>query len=322
VDSSSRKKEEPQPQRREYLLSEAEPTHLQRLAEAAPTLKEAELRVLLHLVAAATRAGGTAVRASSRAIADATKTDRRAVQKALDSLAERSLIATRDGSTTTASIHQVNLLLTTQMSGPAAGPHAAFSTASAGATGGGFRTPPTGVTAPPPYAQEEGLFNRHPGGKEPPPSADFKELPAAAIDSRGSSTLEGLLDRVLRSKSNQHPEALRSTAGHWLYGHMKHLGRELPFPDERIIAQFLSVAPWPQLEEMLTDLMKERVQPGEKYAWFVAVAMQRIHGIRPEVLREHRAKLRVVKGEQKRDAEELKDIHAQVAHLAGVRRLR
>lgn len=41
--------------------------------------------------------------------------------------------------------------------------------------------------------------------------------------------------------------------------------------------------------------MAERKEPGHSYAWYVTVAAQRIHGIRPQDLKTRRAELRLVK---------------------------
>lgn len=49
------------------------------------------------------------------------------------------------------------------------------------------------------------------------------------------------------------------------------------------------MAPWPQLERVLYDLMAERNAPGHSYAWFIAVAVQRIYGISPQEQRHARA---------------------------------
>jgi DNA-binding MarR family transcriptional regulator len=66
------------------------------LADLAPTLKEAELRVLLELSRRQLRTP-SCVAASGREIANACKLGRRNVQYALDSLAKRNLISTRQG---------------------------------------------------------------------------------------------------------------------------------------------------------------------------------------------------------------------------------
>src|SRR5580700_177223 len=102
----------------DYSLSEA----LHALADIAPTLKEAELRVLLELARRAQRNPHKSTKASSRELATACGLARSKTVAALDSLCARCLITTRQGTATSPSAHQVNFLLTTKMGGPLTGP--------------------------------------------------------------------------------------------------------------------------------------------------------------------------------------------------------
>jgi hypothetical protein len=52
-------------------------------------------------------------------------------------------------------------------------------------------------------------------------------------------------------------------------------------PDDKITAQFLSVAEWPRLRQMLAELEAERTEAGFKWVWFVRVALQRMQGLSP-----------------------------------------
>ena len=61
-------------------------------------------------------------------------------------------------------------------------------------------------------------------------------------------------------------------------------------PDNAITAQFLAVAEWPKLAALLADLAGERKEAGHSYGWYVTVALQRLHGISPEQLRQVRAR--------------------------------
>ena len=91
------------------------------LADLAPTLKEAELRVILELARRQlTSPGG--VRASGRDIARACKTGRRNIQYALDSLTTRGLITARQGTATTAATYRVNAFDTVLLGGVATTP--------------------------------------------------------------------------------------------------------------------------------------------------------------------------------------------------------
>lgn len=65
-------------------------------------------------------------------------------------------------------------------------------------------------------------------------------------------------------------------------------------PDAAIVAQFLAVAEPHRLAPMLENLMLDK-QPAYSYAWFVTVALQRMHGIGWQQTKKARAALRVVK---------------------------
>ena len=67
-------------------------------------------------------------------------------------------------------------------------------------------------------------------------------------------------------------------------------------PDNRIVAQFLSIAPPRVLGRFLEDLLLDRKRPGDSYGWFVAVAAQRILHILPEDLRTARQRRREQSG--------------------------
>jgi hypothetical protein len=267
---------------------------LERLADLAPTLKEAELRVLLYLSARAIAAGEKGVRASSREIAANAKVARSSTVQALDALANRLLIATRQGSATQAAGYYLTCLETVQIApqtvrarGPVAGP------------------PPdlTGPNAGPPLD----LFPDHPGPfAGPPPHAEpTTSAKSRRVDIDGSLTLAGIFDRLASSKvSHFHPDIF-AAARRFLHGYLAKLGtREIlangvPHPpDDKVVTQFLTLGQgmgeWPRLEAMLYELMSERKE-AYSYGWFLTVALQRIHGIQPEAVKEHRAKLRGIK---------------------------
>jgi hypothetical protein len=46
------------------------------------------------------------------------------------------------------------------------------------------------------------------------------------------------------------------------------------------------------------ELMPDREVPGEKYSWYVTVALQKIYGIKPQLVKARRAQLRLVKDMQ------------------------
>lgn len=70
-------------------------------------------------------------------------------------------------------------------------------------------------------------------------------------------------------------------------------------PDDKILAQFLAIAPWPRLLGLLIDIQNERLEVGYSYGWFLTVALQRLHGIewspaRKRAAQREAAALRVV----------------------------
>ena len=55
-------------------------------------------------------------------------------------------------------------------------------------------------------------------------------------------------------------------------------------PAERILARCLAIAPIESLHQTLETLSKEGGPTGQKFAWFVTVFLQRIHGIDKELV--------------------------------------
>ena len=96
------------------------------VAHHAPELTGTELRVLLHLCATAA-ANSLSVPASSRDLEVATRTARSAIVTALDGLAKRGLIATRQGTPRSPATHLLRLLEVATISGPISGPPPASS---------------------------------------------------------------------------------------------------------------------------------------------------------------------------------------------------
>jgi hypothetical protein len=252
------------------------PTTAQRLAAIAPTLKKAELRVLLELTARAEASPHHSVTISSRDLASATRSTRSHLREALQALSARGLITTRQGTATRASVHQVNLLDTVLLGGSEKDP------------------PPASQWVP--NGPTPGLFRSHPGTAADPPPLENTGLPVAPapVDTTDSST--ELLDRLLKANPKRVDPDLLATARRFLHGYVAKLaadpGRHPP--DDRLVAQFLAIAEWRQLERVLYDLLAERKQPGYSYAWFISVALQRLHGIQPAALKARRAQLRLV----------------------------
>ncbi|MBL8230338.1 MAG: hypothetical protein JNL98_17750 [Bryobacterales bacterium] len=163
------------------------------------------------------------------------------------------------------------------------------------------------VLGPPTWSQNNttlDLFQDHGGPVAgPPPTENAGLAPAArSVDIDESSTRT--IDRLLSATPAKADPDLLSQARKWLHGYQCKFGpdRDPHPPDDRILSQFLAVAPWEQLLRLIYDLMAERKQPGSSYAWYVSVALQRIHGIQPQVLKQRRAELRIVKHTPKQAA--------------------
>lgn len=105
------------------------------------------------------------------------------------------------------------------------------------------------------------------------------------------------IDRVLRARPRDFtPERIEEARG-WLLGYRRKLGNAptCHAPEDNIVAQFLAVADWPDLERMLYQLFQQRIPPGDKDAWFITVALNRIHSIAPAVIQKRRAQLKLVR---------------------------
>jgi len=260
---------------------------LARIAELAPSLGPAELRIMLALATRIHSPHHPTALASSRKLAQATGLSRRAVQAAIDSLNARGLIATRQGTAQKAAAHRLRCLEI---------PALTHGEQNAKAPLDGWRTncATPGEPSAPPLLDGWRTDCATPGEPSAPPPTENQPLTppsATPID----QSIE-IIDRLLRAKESDYPAELITTARRWLHGYALKLGRDKDRhpPDGRIVAQFLSIAPWPQLEGLLYDLLAERKEPGYSYAWFVTVALQRLHGIQPATLRERRAALKLV----------------------------
>jgi hypothetical protein len=67
--------------------------------------------------------------------------------------------------------------------------------------------------------------------------------------------------------------------------HQPHGGGE-KYPPERILARCLAIAPIETLKQTLETLSNEGRPAGKKFAWFVTIFLNRIHGIDPEVVKD------------------------------------
>src|SRR5579872_1786597 len=272
---------------------------LDRIAELAPVLKEAELRVLLQLMADTQDLPEPVIRISSRALSRKTKVGRAAIQRALDSLTARRYITVREGTSTAAAAYLVNVFATTSMGGllKRPPPHSKEAT--------------PGLSTEPQVAPERG----HPGlFQEPPPTENKRPCEADSavdidydsIDHRSTTIPPNeteLIGRVLRAKPQDFtPQELAGSLS-WIFGYQAKKGPynrakgEVPHvPDDKVLARIITAAaPW-TAEVLIHELMKDGTKAGEKYEWYVTVALQRVHGIQPQALAARRAELRAISG--------------------------
>jgi hypothetical protein len=277
------------------MLSEAEKASgwsaLQRIAELAPTLKEAELRVLTHLASIAENNPHHTARASSRAIATATKLARSAVIRAIDSLTSRKLIATRQGKGQSASGFLITFLETLKISNPkwsskrTTTPEQVVLFEDQGGPLGG---------------PEWSLSRTTSGPFRGPLDVENKQTSQEGTDPLEQYFDDSILpiDRLSKANPKDYDKKLLDWARRSLHGYMAKFGQATHPPDDKILAQWLSIAPATTLDRLLFDLMGERRRMAYSYAWFIAVAFQRIHGIGPQALKERRQEIKEVHRQQ------------------------
>jgi hypothetical protein len=127
----------------------------------------------------------------------------------------------------------------------------------------------------------------------PHPQADNAPRAHASRNIDFDSDIDRSIERLRAAQKNDYDETTFEAARHALHSHQaKHARERNPnSPDDQIVAEFLAIAEWPRLEAMLYDLAAERKEAGYSYAWFVTVALQRIHGLSPQALKAAREKI-------------------------------
>jgi DNA-binding MarR family transcriptional regulator len=269
-----------------YTLSEVVETGLKRLAARAPKMRERELRVLLYLESITEQGPPHATRASLREIAKATGLAISNVQAAIVELGQKDHISRVPGTATKPSFIHVHTHSVIQTGVPITG------------------TPKKGT--PPKGCEQERytayLFQDEGAPITGTPPDENAALPAAAPRVDLDSDFKSLIDRVLSAKpKNQNPNEM-AAARKWMHGYATKFpspDNQKPHPpDETACAQLLAVAPWPRIERMFYDLTAERQTAGYNWAWFVVVALQRIHGISATKQKQTREQLKLI-GRQK-----------------------
>jgi hypothetical protein len=262
---------------------------LLRIAELAPTLKESEFRVLVELSARAAATGTTNTKASSRDLANATKLSRPNVQSGIDSLNRRRIITSDSGSATAAATHELEFLRTVPIGrGSITEPPPTQQVALFQSQGGFITEPPLALL------QSQGGFIAEPPliqrATRAPTSSDFD------FDSIREN-IDRYFERLLKAKPSDYDAARLAEVERQMHGYQAKFGRlKNPHPpDPQICAQLLAVAEWPRLQGMFYELMAERKQPGDSYAWYVTVAVQRCWSITPEQQRKYREQFALIK---------------------------
>jgi hypothetical protein len=278
---------------------------LQHLAAIAPGLTEVELRVLIEL---AQRANPPefAGRVSQRALALSTGCGRESVKRAIAGLERKKLITTRPGATTRddgtpfrcSFLHTAAFasgLTMSPLTGPTMSPVEEFSTAV---------DSPSGLTMSPLTTENQQLtlapelLRARVGSIESiTPDIDREQKISTAQTPEGRQI--EILDHVLNARPRDFSEQQHARARSAIMGHVvkfpARLGDYNQPPDKIITAQLLAIAEWHILEDLFLQLRIDRAEAGERYAWFVTVALERIHDIRPETVKAKREELKLVK---------------------------
>jgi hypothetical protein len=270
----------PQPAPAKAGAAEALAHALRLIAELAPTLRERNLRVLIALTHHFGHTPDLKGQASSRQLAVIAGLSRSNVQTAIDELADQRLITATAGTATAAATYTLEFMRTAVMSGTIPGPPPGLFQGQGG-------------LMPGPQAD---LFQGQGGLTPGPPSIEERASGRASIDPISSTT--DPIDRMLHAKPKHFDPAELATARRLLHGYQLKFGKDphAHAPDDEILAQFLAVAQWPELHRVIyNELMPDRETPGEKYSWYVTVALQKIYGIKPQLVKARRAQLRLVK---------------------------
>jgi len=306
---------------------------LSAIDSVAASCTEAELRVLLNLSIRAISDPEYCCVVSLRNLAKSTGLAVSSVQLAVDGLTRRCLVVMRRGTSTKATAFQVSVLRTNVFASSSGVPMIGTGGVPTVGTpvGGGVPMIGTGgvpmIGTPPPtqdidsaqsgtlaqnvlFDRLEVSTNREVFDRSRARGITPVENPAqdALFDSsvrlgdafkdRGE---ENPIDAVAKANPKQFSRQQMDLAGRWMYGLAMKLSREKdrPPPDDRIVAQFLAISPWPRLHQVLVDIQTDRLEVGYSYGWFLTVALQRIHGIewspaRQRAAKREAAQLRVV----------------------------
>lgn len=259
---------------------------LSALAHIAPTMRPGELQVLLQLVNEFAESPHHSGQISSRDLAERVQMTRRNVQRATDSLRDRTIITVQEGTATRPAAYRLDFLFTAVMP----------------VLGGVFMTPPLldfggtgGVIMTPPHDKKDatGILFDSIGGvfMTPPPITRNAGAPAQAdlIDRKT------LIDQVQNAKAKNHDRANLAQLSRWIYTYQaKMTGRDPGPPPPNVLAMLLTIATVDRIISLIQELIADRTPPGDKYIWYVTIALDRIAGITAEEQKQERAKLRTI----------------------------
>ena len=153
----------------------------------------------------------------------------------------------------------------------------------------------------------------------------------AKIPKTGNPAHDAIIAGVLKARAGDYTAAQLSEGRKWIHGYQAKMRGDDPHPpDDKILAYILAaVAPWTTkdrngAEILVRELMADRLEPGDRYGWYVSVALQRVHGIQPDVWARARAQLRVLKKAEKVEPASDPEFSAEVlaAAVGGVKGMR
>lgn len=276
---------------------------LKRIASIAKGLTKAELHVLIELAARLDSERGLTAMASSRDLAEQTGLARASVQTAIDSLNRKGFLYTDSGTATRPAAHRLRFLelVENASSGSTAEPQVAQNLGQGGLAVrllGAQISSQSGPEVRPLVARNlsQGGPNSEPLANEQSGTYDqqYKQRAGARADSI-EKDFDKVIDRLQRVQKSDFEEEVFELARNRIASHHAKFAREAnrlsALPDDKITAQFLAIAEWPELEALLFDLASERKEAGYSYGWYITVALQRIHGIPPSRLQEMRERL-------------------------------
>jgi hypothetical protein len=234
--------------------------------------------VLLHLTATVLANGSTSMKASSTEIAKATRSERSAIVRALNSLRERGLIATRKNARNEGAAHMLRFLDVQQI-------------------GGVFKTPPAppgGVTATPQVV----LFEHHSGVPTTPPATETQALapPPSVLDINPDSIRT--IDRALLAQPKTFERGELGEVRRLIVHAVSKIGR--PYeqdPDAAVCAQIFEACgrSLQALQWLVVEMHRVKQTPGESPSWWVTVALQRLQNVPAKATAARRAELKAAK---------------------------